>query len=194
VGTPPHLAVEFYRAFLALEPGGDAWNELRRLGVPLAGEIAAGGVGIATVETTGNSFYQPAPGSRLAFIMPCYGPYPPPKMPTGPGDPQPHDLLAWCPNQPSRWWLRRGSAVTLGEWAVALAETYREPLHVHQTPLDWLQHGGGGAVVLDAEAAAYRLRDIPLVAEDENHAADLHRKLTIPAVVPTVLVPRRRAA
>ncbi len=57
------------------------------------------------------------------------------------------DLIAFRPNEPSRWWLRRGDAQLLGEYNLRdwkLGETV-----LHATPLDFLQGGGQGVCVLD---------------------------------------------
>ena len=97
-----------------------------------------------------------------------------------PDDAQPIDMVAWHMAQPSRWWLRRGAGVLLGEIEVEHAVTYGEPLRVHRTPLGWLRAAGEGVVILDWGAAWFYLRDLRLAAEDHDHPAELQRRLQPP--------------
>ena len=112
-------------------------------------------------------------------ITPVYGPVRPPEAPIiVPADPAPIDHIAWYPDDPARWWLRRGTAVLLGEIEVVHAEVYGEPIQVHRTPLDWLKAGGEGVVIVaDWEAAFYCLRGLSIVAEDVTHGDELRRRL-----------------
>ena len=159
--------------------------------------LKAGNVGVAEIETTAEGIYQPAPGGRKAFIQPVYGEVPPPKVPIiDPADPEPIDLVAWFPGEPARWWLRRGTAVLLGEIEVVCAEVYDEPIQVRRTPLDWLKAGGDGIVILaDPATASLYLRAIKIVAEDVSHGLELERSLRPPVIdLPRIFVRQDLAA
>jgi hypothetical protein len=48
------------------------------------------------------------------------------------------ELIAWRPEAPHRWWLRRGDALALlGDDLVDLAKMRREPLLLVATPAEW---------------------------------------------------------
>ena len=178
----PNLAAELCSSHLALALDENAWNWLIRQGVSHPARLAAGNVGVAEIETTGDGLYQPAPGGQPVFVQPVYGAVRPPEVPiVDPADPEPVDLVAWHPKVPARWWLRRGIAVLLGEIEIVHAEVYDEPIQVHRTPLDWLKAGGDGIVLLTDPADAFSyLRGLKIVAEDVSHGLELERRLRPP--------------
>ncbi len=62
------------------------------------------------------------------------------------------DLVAWHPAEPDRWFLRRGTAAILNPEAIERAVFLEEPLFLWESPLQWLQCGMKGSVVLDTRA------------------------------------------
>ena len=49
------------------------------------------------------------------------------------------DLVAWFPDDPTRWWLRHGDETPiLGVRALAIATWYGEPIQLYGTPELWL--------------------------------------------------------
>lgn len=49
------------------------------------------------------------------------------------------DLVAWFPDDPTRWWLRHGDETPiLGARALAIATWYGEPIQLYGTPELWL--------------------------------------------------------
>lgn len=109
------------------------------------------------------------------------------------GDLQPIDLVAWSPRS-SAIGTRLGVAFALGEEHVGVdgLGTTGLPIPVHRTPLNWLRANRRGLVIVDWEKAAYELRGLLLVAEDEGHRRELSRRLRLPP--PAVTVTERRAA
>ena len=84
------------------------------------------------------------------------------------------DLVAFLPDQPGRWWLRRGAVDLLG--AYNLDRHWRlEPTPLHATPLDWLRGGACGVCVLDWTFDPFRtLVGGPALVAD---SADLRERL-----------------
>jgi hypothetical protein len=100
------------------------------------------------------------------------------------------DLLAFHPAFPLRWALRRDAA----EWLGALEPQYLDPetVCVRRSPLAWLRAGCRGLVVLSPEPAA-RYRILAecrggILAEDNEHAAELMATLAWPRSAPRVIV------
>lgn len=92
------------------------------------------------------------------------------------------DIVSFHPDRPYRWRTRRGTATLLGDRAVRWAFHLDRAVHVHATPLDWLQAGRTGAVVLDPTTARFDLATTPkLIVDDEVFAKRLQRMLTAPA-------------
>ena len=59
------------------------------------------------------------------------------------------DLLAWLPDAPGNWWMRRGDETPiLGARALALAVFYGDPITLHQNPQEWLAAGRRGVCIL----------------------------------------------
>ncbi len=58
-----------------------------------------------------------------------------------------HDLVAFFPHEPNRWWMRLGVVDLLGRWNI---RPWRiPPLTIYETPLRLLQAGADGVVILD---------------------------------------------
>jgi hypothetical protein len=104
--------------------------------------------GVAEI-TASNDTYQPMVGGERAIVVPAI---PRNDIDEVLGNVDPGDLIAFLPNDPSKWWCRTGACPFLNPVAIARAEIYRQPLRLHRSPLDWLRAGGDGAVVLDERA------------------------------------------
>jgi hypothetical protein len=59
------------------------------------------------------------------------------------------DVIAFRPEDPYRWWLRRGNGGVLGEDNYLDALETGRPIMLHPHPLAWLQADCRGAVLLD---------------------------------------------
>lgn len=94
------------------------------------------------------------------------------------------DLVAIDPSIPERWRVRTGLVSILGDLA-DLDEAYSMhlPVRLVRNPLQWLKRGGlvsGCYCVLDwddVEAQHLLTWSYSLVAEDEDHARELHKRL-----------------
>jgi len=105
------------------------------------------------------------------------------------------DLLAFSPMAPRRWALRHGIATVLG--AVEPPDFDPEPVPVRRDVTDWLRDNCRGLVLLarDPHDAASVLRGIEKIeAEDDRHAAELRRLLSLPSPVRSTVVVRQAAA
>lgn len=112
------------------------------------------------------------------------------------------DLCAFSIANPSRFGTANGEIGVLGMANVVNPATWAfdKKLRVHRRPLEWLQDGCAGTVILDHRQApaclAGKLGD--LIAEDAQHARELRSMLCTPSVAPnTILFPQavtRRAA
>ena len=58
-----------------------------------------------------------------------------------------HDLIAFLPAEPSRWWRRRGDVDVLG--ASNITPWRLSPLTIHETPLSWVQAGADGVCIVN---------------------------------------------
>ena len=68
-------------------------------------------------------------------------------VPEVPGWDEIHDLIAFKPDRPDRWWRRRGDVDLLG---ISNISPWRlSPLTIHETPLSWLQAGAAGICILN---------------------------------------------
>ena len=154
--------------------------------------LKSGGVGVASIITSGSTF-QMAPddfGAEAVVLKVFAGAIPTPWC--WPPEPCLVDLLAFRLDQPSRLWLRRDVGVILGDQR--LDDLWLdEPLRIYRDPVTWLGAGCNGVVIIGDDTAARRELPIGLrgiVAEDANHGRDLCRRLTRPAQVPEVFIPR----
>ena len=67
--------------------------------------------------------------------------------PEWPGWAEIYDLVVFKPDNPGRWWRRRGDADLLG--ASNIRPWRLSPLTIHETPLSWLQAGADGICVIN---------------------------------------------
>ncbi len=85
----------------------------------------------ANIDTHRDGFFDYSPDGKSAVCLPVPGL-------GGIMD----DTVAWFPDKPTRWWLRRGIGVVLGMEEAERAEFMREPLHIFDTPADWVIESG----------------------------------------------------
>ena len=114
-------------------------------------------------------------------------------------DEPPVDLLAFKFDSPTRWWLRLGDGVLLGQHNARLAQFKEEPVVVHATPLDWLRADCQGVVVLDwSRDVLSRLDGYGVLAADELTGRRLggafRRLRNIPPIKTTKLEDKNHAA
>lgn len=136
------LLQEFAKtAARAAQPQTAAWFARHGIGRDVIFGPHCSLVGAARIEIDGQH-YQPVESGRPAIILPVSWSYAPCEL-------EPVDLVAWQPGRSDGWYLRKGDAVMLGEASIDRVMTVEEPLTLHQTPLDWIQAGLDGAVILD---------------------------------------------
>ena len=58
------------------------------------------------------------------------------------------DFVAWQPERPGQWWLRRGELAVLGGHALAVANYFGNCIRLFGTPQDWFRSGGDGVCIL----------------------------------------------
>ena len=97
-----------------------------------------GDFGIGRAKFHGN-LWEPDPDGREVFII---GVCDHPQEPLT-------DLVAFQMTNPSRWWLRLGQGVILGQHNARLALFKEEPVFVDSSPLNWVRNDCQGCVVLD---------------------------------------------
>ena len=95
------------------------------------------GMQILLIKTHGDGSFVFAPDGEPAIVA---------KIHDANGDLA--DLVAWQPERPGRWWLRRGDIAVLGAHAAAVANYHGDSIRLIGTPQDWFQSGGNGACVL----------------------------------------------
>ena len=113
----------------------------KRLGIP--NRIIYGPrhhVGVARIVTTRDGLFEPHDDGELALIVPE-------GVPEVPAWDEIHDLVAFMPDDPARWWRRRGDVDLLG--ASNMTSWRLAPLIIHETPLSWLQGGATGICIVD---------------------------------------------
>ncbi len=116
-------------------------KHLQRMGIP--NRIIYGPrhhVGVADIITDSDGLFEFHDDGERALIVPE-------GVPEWPGWDEIHDLIAFMPDNPSRWWRRRGDVDLLGvsnitPWRLA-------SLVIHETPLSWLQAGAAGICTVD---------------------------------------------
>ena len=95
-------------------------------------------IGIARILTRRDGLYEPDAAGDLAVITPVHDRHD-----------ELADLVAWWPDEPETWWLRRGDETPfLGTRNLAMAAYYGDPITLHPTPWDWLLAGRKGVCVL----------------------------------------------
>jgi hypothetical protein len=123
-------------------------DRLRQLGITLEAECRVGFVGWDRIATAGRTYF-PMPGGTPALIVGAWvsdepGPYA--------ADPDfvLADLIAFQSAEPDRWFYRRGDPFAVLGWRhLHLAHEHGRPVTLHRNPLEWLQHEGRGAVLLE---------------------------------------------
>jgi hypothetical protein len=158
-------------------------------------DIAMGMVGSALVRVEGD-YYSPDPSGKLAFLTAIRVHYP-----TTPESPVPDsavrvgeivDIVAWHPLRPARWALRVGSA----EWLGSIEPQYMgpPPVHIRRSVLSWFRSSCTGLLPLSSSPPdVYRVLSWStggLIAEDDQHAAELRAALSRPWPLPRISVAR----
>ena len=113
----------------------------KRLGIP--NRIIYGPrhhVGVGRIDTTSDGLFGFHETGERALIVPE-------GVPEWPGWDEIHDLIAFMPEDPSRWWRRRGDVDLLG--ANNMTPWRLSPLTIRETPLSWLRAGADGICIVD---------------------------------------------
>ena len=116
-------------------------ERLQRLGIP--NRIVFGvrhHVGVARIVTDSDGLFEFHDDGERALIVPE-------GEPEWPGWAQIHDLIAFKPDNPSRWWRRRADVDLLG--ASNITPWRLSPLTIHETPRSWLQAGADGVCIVN---------------------------------------------
>ena len=154
------------------DPLGPNWYaRLRDLGIPdrvTFGVRPLIGLGRIVAHSTG--LFEFHADGDLALIV-AEG------VPECPGWAEVHDLIAFKPKDPSRWWLRRGEVDLLG--AYNMTPWKLSPTTIHETPLSWLQAGADGVCIIDwtCSPADVLLGAGELRAESHSLKAKLERRI-----------------
>jgi hypothetical protein len=191
--TGADLAAE-YRAALKRT----TWDhQAPLLDAGVGGPGLAIGIGLAPISVSRSGLYQPGPDGGPAFILPVRVDNPTSPEAADPVDTVRHgeivDLLAFSPAFPNRWALRTGAATWLG--CVEPQYLGPEPTPIWRSPLRWLGNDCRGLVLLSRDRRdRYRVLTCldAIVAEDEDHAAELRKLLEQPWLSPPVYVRRGR--
>lgn len=101
------------------------------------------------------------------------------------------DIVAFSPDNPNEWFLRRGAAWALGMDHINAALAWPDTVvSLSSTPLDWLRAGMGGACVidwtLDAMNTIRSLQEIEV--SSPKFAAALRLQLSKPPRLPEIAV------
>jgi len=186
------LEAEFYRFSARFGPRHR--QMLQRLGVPDDIMLHLSGIGVSATETNGE-FWQPAESGPLAMVIPAFHGIPPSFVnATEDESEQPHDLIAFDPDRPGRWWWRVGTADTLGCHLISSAHTWGTPVHVVTDPLAWLQHRGQVVCLLKPEAAWKLIGVVKVIADTLETAERIDCLLRRPpAALPVICVAPRAA-
>ncbi len=101
------------------------------------------------------------------------------------------DLVALRPQTPRSFWRFTDNGRFLGQAAIEDAALLKEPLFVHETPLDWLKAGMAGVVILDwRQFWPFMLDGVPAIrAGDESFGRRLRLSLQRPFKIPEIQVP-----
>ncbi len=97
-------------------------------------------IGVARIVTTSDGLFEIHDDGERALIVPE-------GVPEVPAWDSIHDLIAFLPDEPGRWWRRRGDASLLG--ASNMTPWRLSPLVIHATPLSWLQGTAAGICIVD---------------------------------------------
>ena len=116
-------------------------ERLQRMGIP--NRIIFGPrhyLGAARIVHHSSGLFEFHEDGELALIVPE-------GVPEWPGWTEVHDLIAFKPDSPERWWRRRGEVDLLG--TSNITPWRLSPLTIHDTPLSWLQAGADGVAIVD---------------------------------------------
>lgn len=139
-------------------------KQLEDLGITRGAIQRAGDLGWARIATVGRC-YTPSPAGDVKMILPVWAGAAP-SIYQSVEHPVLADLIAWHPEQPTRWHYRLGTpGAVLGADNLELAHAEELPISFATTPLDWLRGDCRGGVLLELCEAHWR-------AEDETEKAD----------------------
>ncbi len=126
-------------------------------------------IGVAKVQTSPSGFYEPNDDGENVVIV-GEG------LRAGPTWATLDDLIAFRPQDPGRWWRRRGEVQVLGSSNIRPEPVF--PLILHDTPLSWLQARARGVCVIDWRVDPERfLYAGPIEAESPTLKARLRRRI-----------------
>jgi hypothetical protein len=134
-------------------------------------------VGVAPIVTHSDGLFELHDDGEAAVIVPE-------GVPEWPAWDEIHDLIAFKPEDPSRWWRRRGDVDLLG--ASNIIPWRLSPLTIQETPLSWLQAGAKGICIVNwgLDPFTALLRGGDLVTESPALKAQLKRRITEAALEP----------
>lgn len=142
-------------------------RQLEELGVTREARHRCGGLGWSRVSITGR-LYIPSDAGDVAIIMPVWAGAAP-SIYQAVEDPLLDDLIAWHPDNPTRWLYRLGtSGAVLGADNLDLAHSEGWPICFALTPLQWLRGDCRGSVLLELCEEHWRSLD---EAEQDAHGA-----------------------
>ncbi len=95
------------------------------------------GMQVLLIKTAGDGSFVFAPDGEPAIVA---------KIHDSHGDLA--DFVAWQPERPGQWWLRRGELAVLGGHALAVANYHGNSIRLFGTPQDWFRSGGDGVCIL----------------------------------------------
>lgn len=103
------------------------------------------------------------------------------------------DIIAWHPDNPSKWYFYRGeTGLILGEKAYFESGVFHTPLPIKATPFSWLKSGCQGITLLDHHGLnkLYGLKEV--VCEDMAHGLRLEKGLNIyfRRSIPSISIPK----
>ena len=148
-------ALDLTRDWLALPDIGCGDRRLlEQHGVTREAIHRTGGMAVARISAPGR-LWMPEPTGTPAFILPVWN-GPAPSIYCGVENPALIDMIAWRPDDPTRWWLRQGDIdAVLGADNLDLAHTEGWPICFATTPLEWLRGNCHGACLLGYCEAAW---------------------------------------
>lgn len=123
-------------------------RQIEDLGVTHQAALRAGGLGWARISTTGRG-YMASDIGEVALIQPVWD-GPAPSIYCAVENPTLTDLIAWRPEDPTRWHYRIGTVgAMLGEATYLEAIETRGLIKIFPTPLAWLAANCDGVCFLE---------------------------------------------